>query len=577
LRRFIVHEVWRQRLGLANATLIIVAVLTIGQVRYEQRHSSLGSASSLAPGLSAPVAVADPATAGAPTGGAGPAAAVPGAPGPAAGAAAPSASTQTQTQTAPPALTGPTKAPAPLPAARRGGRSTAPGSSSKGTATTTTTKGVTGTTPGAAKVAVPDFGLITQGVTATSVKIGADYNKSGCGGTGALEASFGSAATGDPEKAITAFKNYVNDTGGIRGRKLDVVTVDDGGLGCPEQHAAAAKTLVDDQKVFMDLAGLHEVSQLLAPRHLPFMGGDGTIAQQNQQGYGQFQLFQDADGDFANWASFGKNYINSPKDKPCLIHPSTDDFRNLDKLLQSKLAEQGYKFAKIVEYDDNASTAQQQATTSAIAMKGECNQVWLIANNGLADVFFTSAASQQAWYPTWTWTSRTAGIDTQLFGALMDQTEWQKSIGLSVRIKPKASPYEGNCAKIYDKYYPNDGQSGSAAVLVACPSVLSSAEAMRRAIDKTGVLTGNSLMVGVSAIQGDFFYDAHVPLTWNITKTGQSEFTGYDLQTVAKWDTAAGDYAFPEYPVYWKLMGANKSGGVDIRPSFTKTYTPPKG
>ena len=53
--------------------------------------------------------------------------------------------------------------------------------------------------PSGTAVRVPDFGLRTQGVTPTSVKLGITYNKSGCGDSGALTAALGPAVTGDPE------------------------------------------------------------------------------------------------------------------------------------------------------------------------------------------------------------------------------------------------------------------------------------------------------------------------------------------------------------------------------------------
>ena len=431
--------------------------------------------------------------------------------------------------------------------------------------------------PVVAQSDVPNLGLKTQGVTPRSVLLGSDYDKTGCGGAAALTNSFSSAVTGDPEKAFKTFIRYINDTGGIRGRTLNGVTVDDGGLYCPERHKSAEIELVDQKKVFMDIAGLHEVSDLLAKRHIPFMGGRSSIAEQRKQGYGQFQLFQDADGDFLNWAAFGKNYIHSDTQMPCFIHPDTDDFNGLEPIMIKAMARYGLKFGDIIRYADDASSAQAQATTGAVRMKKKgCKQVWLVANNAVADIFFTNAAAQQQWYPTWTWTARTALIDQQLGGSLMNPNEWKNSIGLTSRIKPGQSPYEGNCAKIYKKYN-GSGQENSAATLVACAGVLTSAEAMRRAIDITGVLTANSLMLGVNAIRGDFYFDSHVPITYSVPSlNGPFDFTGYDVQTVAQWSNTNKDYLFPEWPRYWKLMGPAKSNGIDIRPAFAKRYTPPK-
>jgi hypothetical protein len=436
---------------------------------------------------------------------------------------------------------------------------------------------------------VPDYGLKTQGVTARTVKIGMDYDKTGCGGANALANQFSKSVTGDPEKAANAFKRHINDTGGIRGRTLAVVTVDDGGLYCPERHESAAIQLVDQHKVFMDIAGLHEISAKLVKRKIPYMGGWSSKAEQRRDGYGQWQLFQDADGDFANWASLAKNVINSAKEAPCLIHPDTPDFNNLEKILNKKVLEAGLPkypngkpFKDVIAYQDEPSTAQYQAQTGATRMSNNgCKQVWLIANNALADVFFTNAAASINWYPTWTWTARTALIDQQLGGSLMNSAEWQKSIGLTTRIKPGASKYEGNCARIYQKYYPGDGMENSAATLGACVGILISSDAMRRAVDITGTLTADSLMLGVDAIRGDSWFDSHVPITYSVPAPPLGDkafdFTGYDLQTVAKWNGGRADYDFPYFPTYWQVIGPNRSGGVNILTALRRTYTPPKG
>jgi hypothetical protein len=524
--------------AIVNAVVLVAGALSLGQVRYDQRHKGGSDSLGTLPGSG------DGSGDGSGNG------STPGA--------------------------GPSAGPGAVPTA---GPSVGPGGVPLGPNGKPLGPGGTGPTipPVTVTTNIPNFGLRSQGVTKDSVLIGADYDKGSCPQAQTLAGQFSAAATGDPEKANKTFVQYINDNGGIRGRTLKLVTVDDGGLYCPEKHQSAAIELVDEKKVFMDIAGLHEVSDLLAKKHLPFLGGRSTIAEQRTQGYGQFQLFQDAESDYANWASFGRNYLQSHKKKPCMIHPDTPDFNNLTNYLKRALADQGYAFKDIIAYKDDPSTATQQATTSAIEMKDKCDQVWLIANNFIADVFFTNAAYQQNWYPTWTWTARTAGIDTQLGGSLMQPDEWKNSIGLSTRIKAGASPYENNCANIYKKYNGEDGYSGSAAVLVACPTILLSAEAMRRAIDVTGQLTGNSLMLGVNAIRGDFFYDATVPLTFSVPGLkGPFDFTGFDLQTVAKWNSNRLDYDFPEFPIYWKLMGPNKSGGVDIRSALAKKYKAPK-
>lgn len=528
--------------AIAAVAMLVTSLLSVGQVKYELQQDRLVDGDVLAdgpaPGEDGSTPGIDPAT-GRPS-------------------AAPTASAAA--------------AGAPVP----GGKPGAPGTPSSGS----TAPGSVPTTvrPGEV-VRIPDYGLRTQGVTPTSVKIGLDYNKSGCGDAGALEAALGPAVVGDPEKAVKAFTNHVNDTGGIRGRKLSVVTVDDGGLQCPEQNTAAAVEMVDEQKVFMALVGLHDVGDAVLKRRIPIWGGRSTKAEQKARGFGQFQVFQDADGDFENWASFGKQYLgtNATDRRACFVHPDTPDFNNQEKILVAKMKEQGLAFADIIRYADDASTGQQQATAAVIRMKGKCEQLYFLANNAIGLIFFTNAAEQQGFNPTYTFTGRTYLADAALGGSLMQPDQWEKAIGLSPRIQPGDHPAAGNCQKIYEKYYPNDGMSASASVEIACAGILTTTEAMGRAVDLTGQLTANSLQVGINAIKSDFYWKDHVPMTYTVpTSFAQPfDFTGYDHQTVVKWNRSKGDYDFPEYPLYWSRFGPGRSGGQDLRPLFTKKYEKP--
>ncbi|MFA5786833.1 MAG: ABC transporter substrate-binding protein [Actinomycetota bacterium] len=458
----------------------------------------------------------------------------------------------------------------------------AAGTSATGSPTRKTTNGDPGqsTATASPKVPIPDFGLKTQGVTDKEVKVGVDYNVSGCGDAGVLEAMYGPAVSGDPKKAFDAFVRHVNDSGGIRGRTLKWVAADDGAGGCPEKTQGAAIKLVEEDKVFMVLPGLDQVAEYAISKKIPTLGGKDDPVSLARYGANGVWALKPIEPTLESWAAFGKHYLDTPKHVPCLIHPESGeagDYNYFEKILVEKMKKHGMAFKDIIVYKGDVATAQQQSSTAVTRAKANgCDQVYFMAGNAIAAIFFTDAATHNLWYPTWTWTSYTVGIDWELAGRLMDQTQWANAIGLSPRVPAGEHPKEGNCKKIYEKYNPGDGQSESAAVTVACAYILTAAETMNRAIDRTGVLTANSWPMGVDTVKGDFYFDSHVPITWSIPgPKGPFKTQGMDHDTVAKWDVAQSKYVFPEYPKYWKVMGPNKGGWEDLRSQFKKEYKKP--
>lgn len=434
-------------------------------------------------------------------------------------------------------------------------------------------QGPGGSTPGGPTPTFPSWGLRTQGVTDREVKLGISYNTTGCGDAGALQAALGASVTGDYEKSIDTYVRYVNDTGGIAGRKLKMVTADDGGGGCPEKAGAAARELVHDEKVFAVIPGLHEVSDYVASQRIPtFIGRDdpASLARIGPNGLG---LIQEIEGNLTAWAAFGKNYLNSGAHKPCLIRPEkgvSGDWPLYESILLRKMADQGLKFTDIVEYKEDVATAQQQSSAAAARMKNAgCDQVYFMAGNPIALIFFTDAAEQAGWRPTWTFTSYMVLSDSDLAGGLMNQNQWENAVGLSTRVPPGEHPKDGNCVRIYKQYNGEDGQSGSATAQVACAAILTAAEMMRRGAALTGRLDADALLVGADAISNDFYYDSHVPVDWKFpAPPGPYKTKGFSHYTVVDWDSSARTYRFPEYPLYWKIMGPGRSGGEDLRPLF---------
>jgi hypothetical protein len=518
-------------LAVASIGVLVTAVASIGQVRFETRDKGTTLAT-------------DEPTPGATTG-----------PG---GTPLPGAS----------ALPGST----PLP-----GTSASPGAPGTGTTGGITVPGSTGgSPPPVAHVSIPDFGLRTQGVTSKTVKVGVSYNVSGCGPDGQVSALFGSAVTGDPSKAYPSYVRYVNETGGIGGRTLQLDVEDDGGGGsCASKAIAAAKAMADDNKDFLAIPGLHEESDYIMGKHLPVFGGRDDPASLKKIGANGLMLTETLQQTFKAWVSLGKQVIDTPHHKACFVHPTSDssgDWNTYAKVMDNEMSAAGLRFTDEITYTNDIGTAQQQATAIATRVRtDECDQVYVASTNPIAWIFFTQAMTQARWFPQWTFTSYTVLADSDLGGSLMDQNQWKNSIGLSARVPNGVGhPAEGNCKRIYNKYNGGDGQDGSVATQLACAQILTTSHLMRQAIRSTGVLTGNSLMVGADAVRGHFYYDAHVPMLFSFpSASGPFQTKAFHHLTVIKWNGST--YLFPEFPKYWVVIGPKKSGSLDLRP-YWKGY-----
>jgi hypothetical protein len=412
------------------------------------------------------------------------------------------------------------------------------------------------------------------------VKVGFSGNFDNCGDQASLVESLPPGLVGDPVKAINTFVRYVNDHGGVVGRRYVADIVQDGGSGCPDRNLPAAVKMADQDKVFLAAPGLHVESDYVIGKHIPVWGGRDDPASLKKYGPNGFALFEPITQTQDAWASFGKYYLHTTdkggKEPACLIRIANGASGNWDyaqKRLRDDLAGYGIHFVDEYTFADSISTAQEQANAIAIRERDKgCQHVYFMAGNSVGLIFVTNAATKNQWFPhKWTWTGYTALVDDDRFGKANDQVQWQNAVGLTYRLPAGASPYDGNCKKIYESYVSGDGNGDSASVKIACADVLSTAEIMRRGIKLTGKLDATSFVFGADAIHQDFYWDAHVPMLFRIGgPNGPFKTRAFDHYTVAAWSSAQSKYTFPAYPCYYRLFGPNNGGCEDLRKFYSK-------
>jgi hypothetical protein len=412
-------------------------------------------------------------------------------------------------------------------------------------------------------------------VTDKEVKVGISGNFDNCGDTAGIVQQFG-PLIGDPEKSFETFARYVNDQGGVGGRRYRPILVEDGGATCPERNLPAAVKMADEEKVFLAMPGLHVESDYIIKRGIPVWGGRDDPDSLARYGPNGFALFEPIEPTLQAWASFGKHYLktdNGPN-VACLIRIETGASGNWDipeRILKEKMAGHGLKFRRIFVFKDDASTAQEQSNAMTIkARDAGCQQAWFMAGNPIGLVFITDAATQNRWFPKkWTWTSYTALTDDDRIAKAMDQVQWENAVGLTYRIPDGEHPKTDNCKNIYERYNGNDGLSESAYVTIACSAILSTTEIMNRGERLTGTLDANSFVLGANAIRNNFSWDAHVPMEFQIPDAdGPFKTRAFSHWTVGDWSSGQSRYTFPVYPCYYRDFGPNGAGCEDLRGTY---------
>ena len=171
-----------------------------------------------------------------------------------------------------PALSGPNRTPATSPTGRPSVAASVTGRPGGGGPASPGPAAGPDAGPAQASVAVPaegNGGATDIGVTATSIKIGATF----------FNGNYLDKYSQVTEQAVAAYFRYVNDQGGVYGRKIDYVTCDTAGTADGTQ--GCLRKLANDDKVFamgpsFDF-NLDTVQPFLEKQKLPWIGSSGLL------------------------------------------------------------------------------------------------------------------------------------------------------------------------------------------------------------------------------------------------------------------------------------------------------------
>ena len=259
-----------------------------------------------------------------------------------------------------------------------------------------------GATPGSAAPsgAGPggNAGATDIGVTADSIKIGGLY----------FNGSWLDRYTQIAEQAARAYFRYVNDQGGIYGRKINYISCDTAGTADGTQ--SCARKMGDDEKVFalgpsMDLYS-DTLTQYLTQKQLPWVGTMGYYRSDLENPY----IFptQLSSQELAGLMATFVGEKLRPKTVGVLW---LKDFVGDDCLAQVRRTGQKLGFSVAVEA--SSGTTEDDMTPQVVRMRtnNPSPDAVLFCTDAVNQTKFMQAAARQNWNPPKGWVGAYAAID----------------------------------------------------------------------------------------------------------------------------------------------------------------------
>jgi hypothetical protein len=297
-------------------------------------------------------------------------------------------------------------------------------------------------------------GVTARNVDADEIRVVA-YEPGGNPQVDALLDTFGASSSDDSKNiaALKAYEKFFNERFETYGRRVRILFQrGPGDASIPDEQTADAKAVVEKLRAtfVMSAVGSTAFHDEVSRQGITNIAGGLQFPSRfyEERSPNVFGMVPDLDLTLDHDAEYWCKRLNgrpavhagdptyrSRQRKLGIIYPEDNQTLTGGKLLKAKIEACGGSVTKMVSYVSDVSTAAQQATNAIAQLKQAGVTTVTCTCDPLAPIFFTSAATNQGWFPEWI-QNGVLLTDLPDFGRLYDQQQWSHSFGITVFGKP---------------------------------------------------------------------------------------------------------------------------------------------
>jgi ABC-type branched-subunit amino acid transport system substrate-binding protein len=259
--------------------------------------------------------------------------------------------------------------------------------------------------------------VATKGITATTVRVGfIAVDQSGAASASSAYGVPGAVKTGDPRTEINAIVRYINDQGGVAGRKVDhVIEVRDPQNSDPNYGEAMCAKFAQDHKVFAVVTNATLDAEACYAKNRILLLNDGVMSAKTLSALSPYIWVPGqptAESGYAalldslvaqKWFDGAKKLGFIGREGPVTLEP----YRTV---VQPRLERLGFPDKEIERLliSENADTSEFQAAVQGAVLKFKTegvDHVFFMIPGGGAPLIFMNQAQSQAYTPRYAFSS----------------------------------------------------------------------------------------------------------------------------------------------------------------------------